>query len=79
VIGNVARGSLFSALQSTGAVGALGGPATLVCTATGVLGYAIYKKITAPTSAQRLQQDLIRLLSDDVLLAQFWVVIGCWR
>ncbi|PVG03172.1 hypothetical protein CPB86DRAFT_430630 [Serendipita vermifera] len=79
MIGDVMAGSLFSSLQSVGALGTLGGPVTTACVVAGVAGYTIVKMAKVPKPPERLQRVLERFLSDDDLLAQFWVAIDCWN
>lgn len=75
-IGNVVAGSLFSSLQSAGAVGFLGGPWGLVAGAVTAGTYGLYKWAVAPTAEERFNAMLLTLLENDGERAKFWASIN---
>ncbi|KAG8822066.1 hypothetical protein FRC17_009660 [Serendipita sp. 399] len=57
-LGNVAAGSIFSGLQSMGAVGVLSAPLTLGVGAAPILGYGAYKYGRRKRAETKLMTDL---------------------
>jgi hypothetical protein len=74
-IGNVVAGSLFSSLQSAGAVGFLG-PWGIVAGAATAGAYGLYKWVVTPTAEERFNAMLLTLLENDGERAKFWASIN---